>query len=107
MAVYLYPSRSQSQINDIKNMPKRARKGQAPCSLEQQARDGFCVGAHPVGDGRETRPQLRPANHRPRGWAPAPTKTAAHLQGERCTRQAAPRCSPNTMLMGLLPWCDW
>jgi hypothetical protein len=30
-----------------------------------------------------------------------------HMQGQRCTRQSAPLCSPNTMLMGLLPWCDW
>ncbi|ALK87458.1 hypothetical protein L63ED372_00229 [Limnohabitans sp. 63ED37-2] len=26
---------------------------------------------------------------------------------QRETRQSVPLCSPNTMLMGLLPWCDW
>jgi len=34
-------------------------------------------------------------------------QTIVHTQGQRCTRQSAPICSPNTMLMGLLPWCDW
>jgi hypothetical protein len=71
-------------MNDIKKMPKRARKEQAPCSLEQQASDGFCAGAHPVGDGRGTRPQLRPAN----GWAPTPTKN--------CRPHAGPAMHPST-----------
>ena len=38
---------------------------------------------------------------------PSDAESAAHIQGQRCTRQSAPLCSPNTMLMGLLPWCDW
>jgi len=42
----------------------------AHSSIEQQERDEFFVGAHPVGDRRGT----RPTNHRPQGWAPTATK---------------------------------
>ena len=61
------------------------------------------VGAHPVGDGRGTRPQFRSANHRTQGWAPTKKPPLNVVQDLKGPDQEGVNVQKNQTSSGLAP----